>query len=176
METLLEREPELAAVEGLLEHGGAVLVIEGAAGIGKTALLDAASRRAADLGYETLQARSSQLEADFAYGVVRQLFERRLATAGTDERDALLAGPAGAVRPLLMGELGDAFVFDTSFTVLHGLYWLAVNLADRRPLLIVVDDAHWADWLRRCGGWRTSHRVWRAWRWRCSSPSAPTRR
>jgi len=29
--------------------------------------------------------------------------------------------------------------------VLHGLYWLVVNLAARGPLLIAVDDAHWAD-------------------------------
>jgi predicted ATPase len=34
---------------------------------------------------------------------------------------------------------------DASFAVLHGLYWLAVNLAVGRPLLIAVDDAHWAD-------------------------------
>ena len=29
--------------------------------------------------------------------------------------------------------------------MLHGLYWLVVNLAARGPLLIAVDDAHWAD-------------------------------
>ena len=29
--------------------------------------------------------------------------------------------------------------------MLHGLYWLVVNLAASRPLLIAVDDAHWAD-------------------------------
>jgi DNA-binding CsgD family transcriptional regulator len=145
VETLLERERELAAVEGLLEGGGGVLVVEGGAGIGKTSLLDAADRRATQLGYETLRACGSQLEAGFAYGVVRQLFERRLASAGAQERDALLAGPAAAVRPLLLGEVGDASAFDTSFAVLHGLYWLTVNLADRRPLLIAVDDAHWAD-------------------------------
>jgi DNA-binding CsgD family transcriptional regulator len=145
VQELLERERELAAVEKLLESGGSVLVVEGGAGIGKTALLEAASGRAAELGYETLLARGSHLEADFAFGVVRQLFERRLTTAEAKEREALLAGPAGAVRPLLLGERIDTSAFDTSFAVLHGLYWLTVNLADRRPLLIAVDDAHWAD-------------------------------
>jgi len=28
---------------------------------------------------------------------------------------------------------------------MHGLYWLIANLAARRPLVIAVDDAHWAD-------------------------------
>jgi DNA-binding CsgD family transcriptional regulator len=144
VERLLERERELAAVDELLEHGGAVLV-EGGAGIGKTALLDGACRGAAELGHEVLRARGSELEAGFALGVVRQLFERRLASAEESERDALLAGQAGAVRPLLLGELLATSASDTSFAVLHGLYWLTVNLADLHPLLLAVDDAHWAD-------------------------------
>src|SRR5262249_34039809 len=70
--------------------------------------------------------------------------------AEPDERDALLAGQARVLRPLLLGEGGQSSAFDTSFAVLHGLYWLTVNLADRRPVLIAVDDAHLADkpWLR----------------------------
>jgi DNA-binding CsgD family transcriptional regulator len=142
---LRERERELAAVEELLEGAGAVLLVEGGVGIGKTSLLEAACERAAGLGHEVLRARGSELEAEFAFGVVRQLFERRLASAEVSERDALLAGPAGAVRPLLLGELVGTSASDTSFAVLHGLYWLTANLADRRPLLIAVDDAHWAD-------------------------------
>ena len=84
---LLERESELAAVEGLLERGG-VLIVEGGAGIGKTSLLEEACRRAEGLGREVLHARGSVLEADFAFGAVRQVFERRLAEA-----------PAGVLRP-----------------------------------------------------------------------------
>jgi DNA-binding CsgD family transcriptional regulator len=144
VEKLLERERELAAVDELLERGG-VLLIEGRAGIGKTALMEAACRGAAGLGREVLSARGSELEAGFAFGVVRQLFERRLASIEERERDALLAGSSGAVRPLLLGEVVEPSAFDTSFAVLHGLYWLTVNLGDRRPVLVAVDDAHWAD-------------------------------
>jgi DNA-binding CsgD family transcriptional regulator len=144
VDRLFERERELAAVAELLQRGGVVLV-EGRAGIGKSALLEAACQRAAGLGREVLRAQGSELEAGFAFGVVRQLFERRLASFDEHERDALLAGSASAVRALLLGELAETAAFDTSFAVLHGLYWLTVNLADRRPLLIVVDDAHWAD-------------------------------
>jgi tetratricopeptide (TPR) repeat protein len=142
---LREREGELAAVELLLERGGGVLVVEGRAGIGKTALAEQAGRRAGGLGHTVVRARGSELEAGFAFGVVRQLFERCLADAGAGEREALLAGPAAAVRPLLSGSPAGEPAGGSSFAVLHGLYWLVANLAASRPLLIVVDDAHWAD-------------------------------
>jgi DNA-binding CsgD family transcriptional regulator len=143
--TLRERERELAAVEVLLERRGGVLVIEGRAGIGKTSLVEVACSRAAGLGYEVVRGRGSELEAGFAFGLVRQLFERRLAAAGAGGREALLAGPAGAVRPLLSGDRAVEPAADSSYAVLHGLYWLVSNLAATRPLLIAVDDAHWAD-------------------------------
>ena len=142
---LRERERELAAVEVLLEHRGWLLLIEGRSGIGKTSLVEAACSRADELGCEVVRARGSELESGFAFGVVRQLFERRLAGAGKSEREALLAGPAAAARPLLSGQLAAQPAGDSSFAVLHGLYWLVVNLAASRPLLIAVDDAQWAD-------------------------------
>jgi predicted ATPase len=118
--TLLERERETAALDLLLARGG-TLVIEGAAGIGKTALIEAACRRAGALERQVLRGRGSELEADFAFGVVSQLFERRLARAQADECEALLAGPAGAVRPLLFGERRGTPAHDTTFAVVHGL-------------------------------------------------------
>ena len=129
----------------LLEHPGGMLLVEGRAGIGKTSLVEVACSRADELGHEVMRARGSELESGFAFGVVRQLFERRLAGAGKGEREALLAGPAAAVRPLLSGQFAAQPAGDSWFAVLHGLYWLVVNLAASRPLLIAVDDVQWAD-------------------------------
>ena len=85
------------------------------------------------------------MSSNFAFGVVRQLFERRLAGAGADERASLLVGPAAAAGSLLLGKSVEASAGDTSFAVLHGLFWLAANLSAGRPLLLAIDDAHWAD-------------------------------
>jgi len=118
--SLLERDGELAAIEAVLTGGG-ILVIEGGAGIGKTALLDAAAERARTGGHEVLCGRGSPLETDFTFGVVRQLFEHRIVAARGPERDELLAGPAGLVRSFFVPD-GEASASDASFAVLHGLY------------------------------------------------------
>jgi AAA ATPase-like protein len=92
---LLEREGEIEALRDVLARAaagtGGLAVIDGAAGVGKTALVEAACRRAADMGREIFRARGSGLEAGFAFGVVRQLFERRLLGVGESEREELLA-------------------------------------------------------------------------------------
>jgi DNA-binding CsgD family transcriptional regulator len=142
---LFERQRELSAVDTWLKHHEGILLIDGGAGLGKTSLVDAACRRAEELGYEVLRSHGSELEVEFAFGVVRQLFERRLTDVDRKDRDALLAGAAAAARPLLAGGAVDSTAADRSFAVLHGLYWLTSTLAALRPLVLVVDDAHWAD-------------------------------
>ncbi len=141
---LLERDAELATIAKALTGGG-VVVVEGGAGIGKTSLLAAAAARAEEAGADVFRARGSALEEGFAFGVVRQLFERRVIAAGEREREGLFGGPAAAVRPLLSGQPGEPPTDDVSFAVLHGLYWLVANLASSRSLLLSVDDAQWAD-------------------------------
>jgi hypothetical protein len=144
VQEILERECELAEIEDLLGRRSGVLAIEAGVGLGKTSLVRAACQRARELGYEVLSARGSELETDFAFGVARQLFERRLAAAEADECASLLVGPAAAARHLLLEKSIEASAGDTSFVVLHGLYWLAANLSVARPLLLAIDDAHWA--------------------------------
>lgn len=147
---LLERERELgriaAAIAAVQGGEGRALYVKGPAGIGKTALLDAARDLAGGAGWIVLAARGGELERDFAHGVVRQLYEPRLREADPKERHKLLGGaarPAAAV--LLRSDREAAGRITDAFAVHHALYWLTAALADERPVLLVVDDAHWAD-------------------------------
>ena len=151
---LLERSEELARIESAFARArtgrGSFLVIEGPAGIGKTAVLSAARAAAAGQEMRVLRSRGAELERDFAFGVVRQLFEPVLAEAAPAERADWLQGAAGVAAGLLNlpgGERGQESSggVDPSFAILHGLYWLCANLASQRALCLVVDDAHWAD-------------------------------
>ncbi|HKA95890.1 MAG TPA: AAA family ATPase, partial [Streptosporangiaceae bacterium] len=149
---LLERDVQVAALRALAEAArsgsGRFVVIEGSAGIGKTRLLAEARAIAGSAGMRVLAARGGELEGGYAYGIVRQLFEPLLASATPDLRAELLAGPAALTKPLF-GAPQPAGSQDAaaegSFAILHGLYWLAANVALQRPTLLAIDDLHWAD-------------------------------
>ena len=146
---LLERDAELAALDALISAapgGGRLLAIEGPAGIGKTRLLGEARRSGSAVGMLVLAARGSELEQPFSFGVVRQLFEPLLASASAEEKANMLAGAAGLSRTVFdPANLGVEAASDSSLATLHGLFWLTANLADRRALLIAIDDLHWCD-------------------------------
>ena len=142
---LVERERELAVLRdvmtGAADGRGALVVAEGHGGIGKTRLLEEAAAVAGSAGLEVLQASGHDLEGEFAYGVALQLLQRRIVRAPAAERDAVLEGAASLARPLLEG----VEPLPAAEALQHGLFWIVSNLADRRPALIVVDDAHLAD-------------------------------
>ena len=144
---LLERDDERARIGDRLDSAcagtGAAVVIEGEAGIGKTALLEFARLAARERGMRALSARATDLEADYAFGLVRQLLEPELQSADGLRRDQLLAGAASLAEPVLLDWAEGGSV--ESLGALHGLYWLMANLAREQPLLVAVDDAHWAD-------------------------------
>jgi DNA-binding CsgD family transcriptional regulator len=155
VEGLLERGDQLAQIElalaGARAGTGSFLVIEGPAGIGKTALLAAARTAATNSGMRVLRARGTELEREFGFGVVRQLVEPALAEAGEPERADLLHGAAGVAATYLRlpgapaADIPASSGVDPSFAIVHGLYWLCANLASLQPLCLVIDDAHWAD-------------------------------
>jgi DNA-binding CsgD family transcriptional regulator len=144
---LLERDGELETLRDGVDRAcageGTLLLIEGPAGAGKTVLAREARGAAERARMMPLEARGSELEQPFAFGVVRQLLEPVISRdPGQADLFAGAAGPAarlfepGERRPL------DA---DAGFEALHSLYWLVVNIADQAPVLVLVDDCQWAD-------------------------------
>ena len=147
---LLERDAELERIEDAFKAAtggaGSLIVVEGHAGVGKTRLLDEARTRANALGLSVLSARGAETEQDFSFGVVLQLLQRRVMSANAAERSEVFSGAAAVARPLLDGsKLGISGRPEAAPALSHGLYWVISNLADREPLALVVDDAHWAD-------------------------------
>ena len=140
---LLERERELAELDALVMDAKAgearLALIEGPAGIGKTQLMAELRRRGTAAKMRVLSGRGSELEREFPFGLVRQLFEPVL-------DGGCFAGAAEAAKPVFASPDDTAAdAGDSSFATLHGLYWLALNLAESQPLLLAVDDLHWVD-------------------------------
>ncbi|ADB49857.1 helix-turn-helix transcriptional regulator [Conexibacter woesei] len=145
--SLLDRDRETATLHRALEAAvagrGGVVLLEGPAGIGKTALIDAVGPLAREHDALVLGARASELDRGFAFGVVLQLLEQTLDSLSADAREQLFAGAAGrAIAVFEHAASGDA---DPEYGVLSGLAWLVANLAEERPLVLRVDDLHWAD-------------------------------
>ncbi|MFG2002175.1 ATP-binding protein [Spirillospora sp. NPDC048911] len=141
---LVERDRDVRAILDLLggvgTGRGVTVLVEGAPGIGKTALLAAVRERAASSDVRALASVGGELERDLPFAIVRQLFEPPLRAASAARRAELLAGAAGLASPVFgyreKRDLSDA---------VYGLYWLCANLAEDGPLLLAVDDVHWAD-------------------------------
>lgn len=141
---LLERDADVRQLRDALVAAkgghGSIVVIGGAAGIGKTSVLAAAGEIAREMRFRVLCAQARQLEQELSWGATRQLFEpvTQEIAAGRYELQAAaeLAGPA-------LGLPASRSV-DTS-GMLHGLYWLASDLAGAGPLALSVDDVQWAD-------------------------------
>src|SRR5580698_390896 len=125
---LLDRLPERAGRSG-------VLVVRGEPGVGKTALLDWAVESAA--GLRVVRVAGVESEMELAFAALQQLCARmldKLAGLPDPQRAAL-----GVAFGLTTGAAPDRF--------LVGLAALSLlsAVAERQPLLCVVDDAQWLD-------------------------------
>jgi DNA-binding CsgD family transcriptional regulator len=121
---LIEREETLGTLGIEVARGlageGRLILVEGEAGVGKTHVLDVAVGSHPEA--RVLRAVAGQYEGDLAFGVARQLLGAEAFAAG---RPVPADVDVGAV--------------------LDDLYLRVLALADERPLLLVVDDLHWAD-------------------------------
>ncbi len=130
MTTLFERDRELDALESFVArvcggHGGRLL-ISGPAGIGKTALVDAAGVLAHAHGMQCLSARASDVAAQVGFAVARACF------GNWWPEQTERGGPLSATPPAQAALLTRAAA-------------AILALAESTPVLIAVDDVQWAD-------------------------------
>src|SRR5437763_13776954 len=104
-DSLLGREHELERIRAVVrtvgQQAGVAVVVEGAAGVGKSRLLEVARARASELGLRVLNTRATELEQGFPFGVIRQLFERAIVDADPGERARYLEGAAALAADVL---------------------------------------------------------------------------
>ncbi|WP_168200333.1 ATP-binding protein [Protaetiibacter larvae] len=140
MPILLERSAELAAIVRALDEAAAgrarTVVLRGEPGIGKSSLLDAATRTASDRGFRVRRAGFTVLSSQAAFGLVWDWFGADALAAD----DSSFDGPARLVRDLIRGHATAE-----PMALAYAVHWLVASLAEHEPVLLVVDDLHWAD-------------------------------
>ncbi|MEU8759007.1 AAA family ATPase [Streptomyces sp. NPDC048659] len=145
-EPRIPRDPATPAAPGAHPPRGGVLAYAAPAGLGKTTLLAEIRRRAAAKGCTVLSARGGDQEQRVAFHVARQLLQPQLAAASRTELTERLGGWYDIVGPALgLCTAAEGSPPDPQ-GLRDGLDWVLTHLAVRRaPLVVVLDDAHWAD-------------------------------
>jgi ATP/maltotriose-dependent transcriptional regulator MalT len=123
---------------------GTLCLLEGEPGIGKTRLLHELAQRASERGARVLYGRASEAEWDLPFALwdaaldcrLRELGDRGIKRLGVEDIAAL-----GGVLPAL----GTDSVAASGHRVHRALRALLAALGGPRPLLVCLDDVHWAD-------------------------------
>src|SRR5919204_996574 len=137
------RDAELARLRAFLERrpedGAAALLVEGEAGIGKTALWRAATEAARERGLRVLRARPSEAERTLSFAALADLLG--------DAHEVIEQLPAVQRRPLAVALLLEESDGPPPDRRAIGVALLATlrTLAEERPLLLGIDDIQWID-------------------------------
>src|SRR5438128_7549916 len=140
---LLGRDVELALLRAFLERrpedGAAALLLEGEAGIGKTAMWRAATEAARERGFRVLRTCPSEVERTLSFAALADLLG--------DAHDVIEQLPAVQRRPLGVALLLEQTDGPTPDRRAIGVALLATlrTLAEERPLLLAIDDIQWID-------------------------------
>jgi predicted ATPase len=145
---LVGRDVELERLDRAVAalRGGAArsFLVLGDAGIGKTALLHEVADRGRRGGALVLGARAAEYEGDVPFGLAINALDEHVATLHP-ARVATIARDLGDVLPSVGG--GDPVTAGPAerFRLHRALRALLEHLARERPVVLVLDDVHWAD-------------------------------
>ena len=152
---LIGREAELGELEDALlaaSRGDAsVVLVAGEAGMGKTRMADELMVRARKIGFEVLTGACSEAELSLPYLPFVEAVGNYLARADLEplrERLGTSSRELGRLFPRLAGSEGQVDAGDPAYARLRLCEALADLLrvpAEKRGLLLVLEDLHWAD-------------------------------
>jgi DNA-binding CsgD family transcriptional regulator len=133
--TLVGRDEERAALGDVVRRvrrGGRIAVVEGEAGIGKTRLVDSALEAARLAGATVLAAKAEELETHRPFGAIVDCVADGAWRARLDEH-------------LRESDLRTDVVQERQFRVAETLLDMLDELCARAPVVLAVEDLHWAD-------------------------------
>ena len=154
------RSDELARLEAALrraaEDAPTVVLLGGDAGVGKTRLVEELARRAREQGARVLSGGCLELgDGGLPYGAITEALRgladdiglpelRRL--AGEDARELQRLVPALRPADQVAGDgHGGELVASSQLRLFEGLLGLLERVASDGPLVVVLEDVHWAD-------------------------------
>lgn len=144
LEALLGREREIGVLNNLLDgvsDHGAALVMRGEAGVGKSALLAAASAHARGRGMRVLTITGAQAESLLPFAGLHQLLHPLL-----DQADELPVPQREALHAAFGMTDGSGFnPAPNLFLIALATLELLSSAAERTPLLVLAEDAQWLD-------------------------------
>ena len=151
---LVGRRHELASLEAALDRlrspGARWLALNGEPGTGKTRLLMELAARARERDQLVLVGRGSELERELPFGIWVAALDDHVAALGSDRVEALVGDRAAELARVLPSAAGSRDVAlgglqDERFRAHRAVRSLLVGLAARTPVVLVLDDVHWAD-------------------------------
>ncbi len=149
------RRSELAAVDetldGLRSGRARWLVVSGEPGIGKTRLLGQLAERAGERRFPVFVGRGAELERELPFAIWVDALDDHVAGLGERKLEALVGERVGELARVLPSAAPGAASFgagglqDERFHAYRAVRALLTRLAMGHPIVLMLDDVHWAD-------------------------------
>jgi DNA-binding CsgD family transcriptional regulator/tetratricopeptide (TPR) repeat protein len=155
--TVVGRDAELAVIAAALDAGRAgragTLLLAGEAGVGKSRLVEEAMRMARELGMQVLRGACVNIgAAGVPYGPIVEALRELHRDRSPEEIESLVGQSGPDLARLLPSLVGRSDLPEPSAQsqwlqtrLLEAVLGLIQRLAERAPVLLVVEDLHWAD-------------------------------